>query len=111
VGKLVEGEGIHHPAPPVLDEAQRDAIANGMFDALSAILPRVATIREHAQTVSVQGGWVYAQAQGTLDDPRSSLHKRDRLGVKWFGTYASVDTGKYSVAPFLAHAIASRIAD
>jgi glycine/D-amino acid oxidase-like deaminating enzyme len=110
VGKLVEGEGIDHPAPPVLDDAQREAIADGMFDALAAIIPGVATIREHAQTVLVQGGWVYAQAQGTLDDPRSSLHKRDQLGVKWFGTYASVDTGKYSVAPFLAHAIAGRIA-
>lgn len=110
VGKLVEGDGIHHPPPPVLDEARRRTIASEMFDALAGILPPVAMIRQHVESVSVQGGWVYAQAQGTLDDPRSSLHTRDRLGVKWFGTYASVDTGKYSVAPFLARAIAERIA-
>lgn len=57
-----------------------------MFDALSALLPGVSDIRDRAEEVAVQGGWVYAQARGSLDDPASSLHTRDRLGVKWFGT-------------------------
>ena len=109
VGMLVEGEGIEHPAEPRLDDERRSAIARGMFDSLSGLLPGVSRIRDHAQEVRVQGGWVYAQARGALDDPRSSLHKRDQLGVRWFGTYASVDTGKYSVAPYLAKAIATRI--
>jgi glycine/D-amino acid oxidase-like deaminating enzyme len=110
VGRLVESEGAEAPVTPTLDAAQQQEIAARMFDALSAILPGVSRIRERTEEVSVQGGWVYAQAQGSLDDPGSSLHTRDRLGVKWFGTYASVDTGKYSVAPYLARAIASRIA-
>jgi len=110
-GMLVEGKEIQHPAPPGLDDARRNAIAGNTFEALSAVLRGVSRIRDHAQEVSVQGGWVYAQAEGSLEDPQSSLHKRDQLGVKWFGTYASVDTGKYSVAPFLAKAIASRLAD
>jgi len=110
VGMLVSGQQIDHPATPVLDIAGREAIASAVFDAIGAILPGVREIREAASDVAVEGGWVYAQATGTLDDPRSTLHRRDHLGVKWFGTYASVDTGKYSVAPYLARALAERIA-
>jgi glycine/D-amino acid oxidase-like deaminating enzyme len=111
VGRLVEQQGIEPPVTPTLDQADRHDIGERMFEALSAILPDVPTIRAHLQELVVQGGWVYAQAQGSLDDPRSSLHHRDQLGVKWFGRYASVDTGKYSVAPYLARAIADRLAD
>ena len=111
VGMLVQGEDIAHPQVPCLDEEARRAIADQMFDALSTLLPGAACVRAHAAETAVGGGWVYAQARGSLDDPRSSLHKRDQLGVKWFGTYVSVDTGKYSVAPYLAKAIATRITE
>lgn len=109
VGRLVEHQGTECPAAPTLNETQRHDIAERMFDALAAMLPPVQTVRDHVAHLDVQGGWVYAQARGSLDDPRSSLHRRDRLGIKWFGSYASVDTGKYSMAPYLARAIAARI--
>jgi glycine/D-amino acid oxidase-like deaminating enzyme len=110
VGMLVQGEGIEHPPEPALDGERRQAIADAVFEALAALLPGVREIRDHAERVRVEGGWVYAQGRGALDDPRSSLHRRDQLGVRWYGSYASVDTGKYSVAPYLARAIADRIA-
>jgi glycine/D-amino acid oxidase-like deaminating enzyme len=109
VGRLVESDGTVPPVTPVLDDAAKRDIAERVFDALSAMLPAVATLRDCAEEISVGGGWVYAQARGTLDDPRSTLHQRDRLGIKWFGTYASVDTGKYSVAPYLARAVADHL--
>lgn len=109
VGRLVEHQGTECPAAPTLNETDRHDIAERMFDALAAMLPPVQSVRDHVEHLDVQGGWVYAQARGSLDDPRSSLHRRDRLGIKWFGSYASVDTGKYSAAPYLARAIAARI--
>ena len=56
------------------------------------------------------GGFVFARGAGALDDPRSGLHRRDRYGVERLGTYHSVDTGKYSTAPWLARELAAEIA-
>lgn len=109
VGLLTSGEAVDHPPVPVLDDPQRSRLAAEIFDALGAILPPVRAIQRSAEQVRVAGGWVYAQARGRLDDPASTLHRRDRLGVKWHGRYASVDTGKYSVAPYLAREIAHAI--
>jgi hypothetical protein len=110
VGMLLEREGGRHPEPPELDDRRRQSVAAGTFDALGRLLPAAERIRQHASEVRVEGGWVYAQAQGTLENPRSTLHRRENLGVRWSGTYASVDTGKYSVAPLLAKTVAERIA-
>lgn len=109
-GMLVEAEGVEHPEPPTLDTRRREAIARDTFSRLSEILPAAARVRAAAEDITVQGGWVYAQASGSLSDPLSSLHRRDHLGISWYGTYVSVDTGKYSVAPLLAKTIAQRIA-
>jgi hypothetical protein len=51
---------------------------------------------------TVAGGWVVARGEGSIDDPASSRHRRDRFGVTRMGTYISIDTGKYSTAPWLA---------
>ena len=58
------------------------------------------------ETRRIAGGWVYAEGRGPLDDARSTLHRRDRIGIKREGQYVSVDTGKYSIAPWLARTIA-----
>ncbi|MCC7009737.1 MAG: FAD-binding oxidoreductase [Acidobacteria bacterium] len=110
-GLLASGDGIVPPPTPQIDADRQRAIVSDVFDGLGRILPGVREIRERATSLAVEGGWVYAQGHGTLDDPRSTLHRRDHLGIKWFGTYASVDTGKYSVAPYLARDLASRIAE
>ena len=47
-----------------------------------------------------------AEGRGPLDDARSTLHRRDRVGIRREGQYVSVDTGTYSMAPWLAHTIA-----
>jgi hypothetical protein len=38
------------------------------------------------------------------------LHKRHRIGIHRRGAYVSVDTGKYSIAPWLARQLADEIA-
>ena len=40
---------------------------------------------------------------------RHELHRRDRFGVRRSGSYISVDTGKYSTAPWLAQRIAEEV--
>jgi hypothetical protein len=49
--------------------------------------------------MAVEGGWVVAPGTGALSDPASRLHQRDRFGVRRYGWFITVDTGKYSTAP------------
>jgi hypothetical protein len=59
--------------------------------------------------VALEGGWVFAAGRGALSDPASTLHRRKDFGVFRRGNYISVDTGKYSTAPWLAQRLADHI--
>ena len=59
--------------------------------------------------MTLEGGWVYAAGQGALSDPASSLHRRNEFGIVRLGSYISVDTGKYSTAPWMARKIADSV--
>lgn len=108
-GLLVNSSSIAPAAPPVLDDAQRDELAATVIAQLAARLPRVHEIGAHVESCRLEGGWVYAAGTGSLADPASTLHRRDRVGIAQDGTYVSVDTGKYSIAPWLANRIAEEL--
>lgn len=98
---------------PVADEAlslDHEAVEKATGDNLSAILSGVGDILASSVETRVGGGWVVAQGHGPLSSPGSTLHRRDRFGVCRLGTYYSVDTGKYSTAPWLAQSLAEEIA-
>ena len=52
---------------------------------------------------------MHAAGQGALSDPNSSLHRRSDYGIARLGSYYSIDTGKYSTAPWLARQVADSI--
>ena len=79
-----------------------------MLLGLAPYFPRLRGVLDDAQIV-VGGGWVVAPGRGTLGDATSDLHRRDRFGVRRSGSYISVDTGKYSTAPWLAQRIAEEV--
>ena len=106
VGLLARREAPEPPPVPDLDRSATERIAGDVFRELGAIIPAALAIRDAATELRVEGGWVYSQGRGALDDPRASVHRRDRLGVSRRGSYFSVDTGKYSVAPTLAEGLA-----
>ena len=60
--------------------------------------------------MSLEGGWVFAAGQGRLSDPQATLHRRSDFGITRLGSYISVDTGKYSTAPWLARRLADTLA-
>jgi hypothetical protein len=55
------------------------------------------------------GGMIFAWGRTDIDDPGSGLHERHAVGPHTFGNYHSVDTGKLTVAPLFARALAERI--
>ena len=105
-GLLAQGHGVAPPPPPALDGDTRDRLASAVLKHLGVMLPWVASLPAITETRRVKGGWVYAEGRGPLDDAQSTLHRRDRVGIRREGQYVSVDTGKYSIAPWLARAVA-----
>jgi hypothetical protein len=110
-GLLARGDGIDPPSTPALTEVEEQRVATEVFGALGRTLPWVRDIEAAACAVRVEGGWVYSQGGGSLADPRAAVHRRNRLGITQVGSYFSVDTGKYSVAPTLAEQLARTIAE
>lgn len=108
-GLMVEGHGVSPPEVPAAGQEDRERIIAAIRGELGALLPSAHAILDQADSVQLQGGWVFAQGRGSLADPASSLHRRDRFGIAGRGAYVSVDTGKYSVAPWLARQVADRV--
>jgi glycine/D-amino acid oxidase-like deaminating enzyme len=108
-GLAAEGSALAPPPVPPLDDVARTALIATVLDQLGAVLPSVAAVRPVLETVQVEGGWVYAAGRGALDDRRSTLHRRDRAGIVRDGRYLSIDTGKYSMAPWIADRVAGEL--
>ena len=108
-GLRLDSADLSPPCPPHLDAAAGQALTRSIFDHLEGLLPSVADIRANVDQVELQGGWVFAAGQGSLADPRSSLHRRSDFRIARKGSYYSVDTGKYSTAPWLAKQLADQI--
>jgi hypothetical protein len=76
---------------------------------VAPLIAGVDDILDAAAEIKVRGGFVFAHGQGPLDRPGSTIHRRDRFGVGRRGNYLSVDTGKFSTAPWLAERIAAEV--
>jgi glycine/D-amino acid oxidase-like deaminating enzyme len=109
-GLLASGEAVDPPPVPLLSDADRAGIADEVFEHLGAIVPPVRGLQSKAKTLRVEGGWVFARGRGDLGNPAATLHRRDRIGITRSGSYFSVDTGKYSLGPWLALQVADAIA-
>lgn len=109
-GLLAEGSALEPPRAAALLTPDRSArVMQGTLDALSKFFPAAAQLPSQAQELEVRGGWVYAIGQGSLADRASTLHQRDKFNMTVDRGYISIDTAKYSLAPWLA-ARAARIA-
>lgn len=100
---------VSPPSPDDLALPPQEVLAGRILDRLQRLLPWIAVLRAQVQEATVGGGWVFAAGRGALSDPASSLHARASYGVVRRGSYLSVDTGKYSTAPWTAQAIAQAL--
>ncbi len=109
-GLRIDSSAVEPPYPPLLEELALQQKCAAIFDRLEALIPAVEDIRRNVESVTLEGGWVFAAGRGALSDPTSTLHRRSDFGVFRHGNYISVDTGKYSTAPWLAQRLADHIA-
>ncbi len=110
VGLIAEGTDLELGSPDVPTGHGAEAFVDSVRAELERVLPGVGRVIDDAEESTVQGGFVFARGRGALDDPQSGLHRRDRYGVQRRDSYYSVDTGKYSTAPWLARLLAAEIA-
>ncbi len=108
-GLLVQHEGITPPPPPEPNNQTQMNLVENALSGLKESLPDLSKI--DFSNAYVGGGWVYSQAKGQLHDIHSGLHHRDLFGVRVNGRYISIDTGKYSMAPYLAEGVVSMLLD
>jgi hypothetical protein len=110
-GLLAEGRELLPPPVTKLEKHEEDRIVSAKLKNLGALIPEVAALADKFESHQLQGGWVYAAGQGSLSDPMSELHRRDRLGLSSIKNYFSIDTGKYSVAPWIAQKVARAVVE
>lgn len=109
-GLVAEGNAIAAPVPRALGEDERARLLGEIVARLGAVVTSVRDVLPYVASARLAGGWVYAAGRGPLDDRASTLHRRDRVGIERTGDYVSVDTGKYSIAPWLARQVADLLA-
>lgn len=108
-GLRAESTAVTPPDPSTLEMPAQGPLTASIFDHLEALLPWVARLRENAERIDVEGGWVFAAGSGQLSNPAATLHRRSEYGVVRRGAYVSIDTGKYSTAPWVARTVAAEL--
>lgn len=108
LGKSIE---LAPPEWPTEPEAKfRAKVVANSFSALAEIVPVLRDIDPNdLPDLAVKGGVIVAWGNTDIDDPKSKLHSRYRIGVTSEKRYHSVDPGKYTMAPYFAAVCAERI--
>lgn len=65
-------------------------------------IPSMAEFMRFATKSKLGGGVILARGCSDIDDPHSQLHQRLPIGPVAYGSYITVDTGKYTMAPLFA---------
>lgn len=94
-----------------LDERATEAIRQDTVTALAALCPPLCLAADAITNTEIGGGAIFAWGATDIGDPESELHRRYDVGVRSYGRYHSVDTGKYCLAPLFAVEVAERIAE
>lgn len=92
-----------------LDAQRRRQLALRSIAAMSDLVPALSPYRDGADIDQIGGGIIFAWGAADIDDPVSELHRRYDIGVHSDGRYHSIDTGKYTMAPYFAVEACDRI--
>ncbi|MGO8756476.1 MAG: FAD-dependent oxidoreductase [Gallionellaceae bacterium] len=109
MGLMLDSSTLAPPDPPALDESTRQEISGAILKRLGEFLPQTVSLHDRIEHMELRGGWVHAAGRGQISDPASTLHRRTDFGISRKGSYISVDTGKYSTAPWLAEKVVDSI--
>ncbi len=95
-----EWDGVCAGSPPI---EIATSVAKETLDAFESLIPGI----ERTRVGLVDGGVIYAWGETDIDDHASALHKRYEIGVTAHDGYFSIDTGKFTCAPYFANELIS----
>lgn len=72
------------------------------IEEMAAYVPSMRDLLQNIKTTEVGGGVIMARGETDINDPSSVLHQRSAIGPKAYGSYFTIDTGKYCMAPLFA---------
>lgn len=81
---------------------QREASFELSKTAWESMSARVRALTIDSSQVDTRGGMILATGRLDVDDPESPLHSRVQVGLNQRGSYISINTEKYSLAPLMA---------
>ena len=87
--------------------AQRDGF-HAAYRALQALCPRLGA-EDRPRNVEPCGGVIFAWGDTDIDHHQSALHGRYQIGIHTVRNYHTVNTGKYTMVPYLGYETAERI--
>lgn len=64
---------------------------------------------EASRIDTVDAGVIFSWGESDIDHPESQLHERFDVGVQEYDGYFSIDTGKFTCAPYFAQQLLDRI--
>ncbi|WP_158587663.1 FAD-dependent oxidoreductase [Algoriphagus lacus] len=79
------------------------------FEELKKRIPAAGNLKFPLEAVDPVGGDILALGNTEVDQSKSRFHERFEVGIRSFGNYHSVDTGKYTLIPYLAVKVADRL--
>jgi hypothetical protein len=95
--------------PPANDRSRNASVPEMWADfthscihAMSGFIPALKGLACNHSSLTLGGGIILAAGSSDINDPQSRLHQRYHTGPRAYGTYITVDTGKYCLAPMHA---------
>lgn len=92
------------PGSSLGDEVAQ-AIGQETLAAFDAIIPGIG----NSKVRRVNAGTIFSWGKTDIDDMHSELHNRYNIGVEDHDGYYSINTGKFTCAPFFANDLAARL--
>jgi len=103
----------HDVKPPdwgrQLSESKRHEILRESYQAVRNLFPALRSVEYSDDVVDAAGGVIFAWGATDIEHQRSHLHTRHEIGIHSTGNYHTVNTGKYTMVPYLGFQLAERI--
>ena len=110
IGRTGWSEDLRPPEwDQIYTESERIDVFERSFTELTKRIPALAHLKFTKDLVKPVGGVIYALGNTDVDDYESQLHTRHEVGIRSFDNYHSVNTGKYTLIPYLGLKMADRI--
>lgn len=93
-----------------LDSARLEQITRDSLNGIAALFKHSSDWDASAQLPwQVAGGFITAWGSSGIEDAGSQLHQRHAIGPHSEAGYHSIDTGKYTTAPWFAAEVCERV--